>query len=119
MIVKRVIKEELLTLAEVREMLHSIKEEREDEETDLPYEFRRALSHADVLAKLSPEQSRALVERLLTLEKMKPEIAVRIADILPMTRDELRALYAKERFTLSPEELDEILAIVSEAALEG
>jgi len=121
MIVKRVIEEKPLTLSEVREALQRVKEQRlsEDEGTELPYEFRRALAHAETFAKLTPERARELVERLSTLEKMKPEIAVRIADILPMSRDELRALYAKERFTLSTEELDQILAIVSEVAIEG
>jgi len=120
MIVKEILNEELLTLAEVSQILQKVKEERlaEDEDAELPYEFRRALAHAEAFATLSPEDARALVERLLTLEKMKPEIAMRIADILPMTKDELRALYAKERFTLSTEELDEILTIVAQSALE-
>ena len=43
---------------------------------------------------------------------MKPDIAYRIASIMPKSRDELRAIYAKERFTLSGEELDEILDLV-------
>jgi DNA-directed RNA polymerase subunit F len=53
-----------------------------------------------------------MVEELCKLEKMNPEIAVKIADIRPKTKDELRAIYAKERFTLSEEELDSILEIV-------
>jgi DNA-directed RNA polymerase subunit F len=32
---------------------------------------------------------------------------------MPKTRDELRAIYAKERYTLTTEELDEILTIVA------
>jgi DNA-directed RNA polymerase subunit F len=43
---------------------------------------------------------------------MTPEIALKIADIGPVTKDELRAIYAKERFTLSEEELNGILEIV-------
>ena len=43
---------------------------------------------------------------------MKPEIAVRIADILPLTNDEVRSIYAKERYTLSEKELKDILEIV-------
>lgn len=49
---------------------------------------------------------------LMKLEKMTREIAVKIADVRPITKDELRAIYAKERFTLSEEELDGILEIV-------
>jgi DNA-directed RNA polymerase subunit F len=79
----------------------------------MSYEFRRSIEHANQLAKTSPEKSALLVQALLKLEKMKPEIAYRIANVMPRTRDELRAIYAKERFTLAPEELDTILEIVS------
>jgi DNA-directed RNA polymerase subunit F len=51
----------------------------------------------------------------MELEKMKPEIAVRIADISPRTRDELRTQYAKDRYTLPESELDSMLDLVSEA----
>ena len=50
--------------------------------------------------------------QLMKLEKMNKGIAVKIADIRPVTKDELRAIYAKERFTLSEEELNSILEIV-------
>jgi DNA-directed RNA polymerase subunit F len=43
---------------------------------------------------------------------MTSEIATKIADIRPKTKDEIRALYAKERFTLTDEDLDAILDIV-------
>jgi DNA-directed RNA polymerase subunit F len=48
----------------------------------------------------------------MKLEKMKEDIAYRIANLMPRTRDELRAIYAKERFNLTTEELDEILELV-------
>jgi DNA-directed RNA polymerase subunit F len=53
------------------------------------------------------------MSELLKLEKMKPEIAVRIADILPMSNDEIRSIYAKERYTLSEAELKQILELVA------
>ncbi|HOD85457.1 MAG TPA: RNA polymerase Rpb4 family protein, partial [Methanoculleus sp.] len=56
--------------------------------------------------------ARALVAELMKLEKMKEDIAYRIANLMPRTRDELRAIYAKERFNLTTEELDEILELV-------
>ncbi len=107
-------KEDLLTLAEVKELLDQIKLSRADEE-ELGYELRRAMRHAELFAKGSAEESRRTVEELMKLEKMTPEIAIKIADIRPKTKDELRAIYAKERFTLSEEELDRILDI----ALQG
>jgi DNA-directed RNA polymerase subunit F len=117
MIVKSVLKEDLLTLAEVKEILDEVKSKRASEagEEELGYELRRAIRHADLFAKGTAEESRRMVTDLLKLEKITPEIAVKIADLRPRTKDELRALYAKERFTLSEEELDAILDVVLRA----
>ncbi|MHC1569695.1 MAG: RNA polymerase Rpb4 family protein [Candidatus Syntropharchaeales archaeon] len=110
MIVKKVLSEEMLTLAEAKAILMEVREEREGEE--LSYEKRKAIEHAELFCHMDAARSRELVKELETLEKMKPELAIRIADILPETRDEVRAIYAKERFTLTEEELDAILDIV-------
>lgn len=115
MIVKNILSEELLTISEVREMLNEIMEERLGREEELRYELRKAINHAEMFSRMSAQKSRELVNKLMELEKMKPEIAVRIADLVPQSRDELRTLYAKERYTLSEAELDSILDLVSEA----
>jgi DNA-directed RNA polymerase subunit F len=111
MIVKSIMQEELLTMAEVKDILDQIRLKRADEE-ELGYELRRAIRHAEFFAKGTAEESRRIVEELAKLEKMNKEIAVKIADVRPVTKDELRAIYAKERFTLSEEELNAILEIV-------
>jgi DNA-directed RNA polymerase subunit F len=111
MIVKSVLQEDLLTLAEVKEILDQIRLKRADEE-ELGYELRRAIRHADLFTRGTAEESQAMVAELMKLEKMNKQIAVKIADIRPTTKDELRAIYAKERFTLSEEELTCILEIV-------
>ena len=89
-----------------------VESERIAAEKELSYEFRRSMDHANQLAKTTPEKSKDLVDKLLKLEKMKPEIAYRIANIMPKSRDEVRAIFAKERFTLSPEEIDSIIDLV-------
>lgn len=117
MIVKEVVDEELLTLAEVKEMLVQIMEERREEsDEEQVYEFRKALNHAEIFSKLSASDAKKLVAELMDFEKMKPAIAVRIADILPLSRDELRSIYAKEKFTIKDEELDAILDTVRQYA---
>ena len=117
MIVKEVLNEELLTLAEGKDILTAIAEERREKGIEVSYSFRKALNHAEQFSRISGVKSRELVNKLLELEKMKPVIAVRIADILPQSRDELRSIYAKEKYTLSNEELDQILDYVF-AAME-
>jgi DNA-directed RNA polymerase subunit F len=112
--VKAVVGEERISLAELKEVLIQVEESRREDATEMAYELRRSIEHATHLTKSTPEQAKALVAALLALEKMKPDIAYRITNIMPRTRDELRAIYAKERFTLTGEELDRILALVSE-----
>jgi DNA-directed RNA polymerase subunit F len=107
--VKGIISEERVTLPAVRSTLLGVESERIAAEKEMSYEFRRSIEHANKLAKTSPEKSDALVAELLKMEKMKPEIAYRIANIMPKTRDEVRAIFAKERYNLTPEELDTII----------
>ncbi len=115
MIVKQVFDEEMLTLAEAKEILVDIREIRAEKEMELGYELKRAINHAEHSSKTDGASSRKLVEELLKLEKMKPEIAFRLADIMPTSFDEIRSIYAKERFTLSEEELTQILDTVTAA----
>ena len=113
MLVKQIISEDILTLGEVRDLLEEVKTERANETKELGYELRKAISHAEIFYKLDSKKSREMVNELLKLEKMKPEIAIRIADLLPMSNDEVRSIYAKERYTLSEKELKQILDIVA------
>ncbi|MDD1719786.1 MAG: RNA polymerase Rpb4 family protein [Methanoregulaceae archaeon] len=110
--VKGVISEERITLPELREALLRVEAERLETGKEMSYELRRSIEHANQLAVIPGERSRALVVELLALEKMKPDIAFRIASIMPKTKDELRAIYAKEKYSLTVEELDAILNLV-------
>lgn len=113
--VKKIISEDMMTLPELREELIAIREQRSvgelDDETSrsISYELRKSIDHADSLSKCSVETAKSLLVDLSSMEKMKPEIAYRIVNIMPQSRDEIRAIYAKERFTLLPEDLDQIL----------
>jgi DNA-directed RNA polymerase subunit F len=110
--VKGILSEEKVTLPELRSVLMGVESERVAAEREMSYEFRRSLEHANQLAKTDPEKAKDLIEKLSAMEKMKPDIAYRIANIMPKTRDEVRAIFAKERFTLSPEEIDAIIDAV-------
>ncbi len=116
MIVKQIIGVELLTMSEVRDLLIKVKEAREKEDKELGYELRKAIAHAEMFSKLDSKQSRELANELSKLEKMKPELAIRIADILPISNDEVRSIYAKERYTLTEQELKQILELVTKFA---
>ncbi len=120
MIVKEIIGETALTLAEAKDMLNTQrkrgrgkKKKGTEEEEEERYERRKASENTTKFAKLGAKESRALINELLKLEKAKEEIAVRIADLMPKSKNEVRAIYAKERFTLTEANIEEILDCVA------
>jgi DNA-directed RNA polymerase subunit F len=116
-IFKEKVDEEYLTIAETKEILEDIEAERAvDEDREMRYELSRAIEHVNRFAELDAEESREFVEELLEHEKVDEKTAHKIADLRPLDRDELRAVYAQERYSLSGEELDEILNTIKKYA---
>ena len=111
MIVKKIFKEDPISMSEANEILEEIRAGL-DPEKEVSYVMRRAIAHAQKFSKIDKDSARKLFEELLLQEKMKPEIAIKIVDILPNTRGELRTIYAKERYNLTQEDLDSILDTV-------
>lgn len=103
---------EYITISEAKEIMEKIAKKRQ-EESELLFETRRALKHLRTFAKLPAEKAKELVEELMKLPQVgKKEIAVKLVDIMPRIPDEVRVIYAKERFTITPEQIDEILEII-------
>jgi len=120
MIVKEVLNESVLTLAEAKEILTlqmtgggETKKKEGEEEVEIRYERRKATEHTTKFAKGGAKESRALINELLGLAKMKEGIAIRIADLMPKSPNEVRAIYAKERFTLTEADIEGILDCVA------
>lgn len=97
----------LLTLAEVKNIL-----EREAKKRELTYEQKLALEHARTFARISATNANKLISELKKLEFISEAIAYKIADVLPRHEDDVRAIFAKERYTLEKEDIDKILEIV-------
>ncbi|MFB6131363.1 MAG: RNA polymerase Rpb4 family protein [Salinigranum sp.] len=107
-IFKEKVREEYLTVSEVKEYLADVEAERAaDPDRELRYELARAIEHVNRFAVLE------LVEELLELEKVDEPTAFKIADLLPQDRNELRAVFAQKRFALDGDELDAILNVVA------
>jgi len=98
----------IVSLAEVKNILRKISKERKD----LIYEQKVAMEHAERFAKLPVKQTKDLIDELLKLEHMDELQAYKIADILPMTVDDVKAVFAKERYTPNEKEIKNILEIV-------
>ncbi|RLI81651.1 RNA polymerase Rpb4 [Archaeoglobales archaeon] len=109
---KEVLEFEYITISEAKEILEEIAKKRQ-EKADLLYETRRGLRHLRNFAKLQPEKAKELVEELEKLPQVgRRDLAVKIADIMPDIPDEIRTIFAKERFNITPEQIEEILEVV-------
>ena len=80
----------------------------------IQYEHKLALDHVRVLAQSTPEISKAIIEKVSDLEHVDEYYAAKIADILPMHPDDVRSIFARERFSLGREEIDSIINAVRE-----
>jgi DNA-directed RNA polymerase subunit F len=116
-IFKAKIDEEFLTHGEVKEILADLEHERAaDEDREMRYELARAIEHVNRFTTLDPEESREFVDELREFEKVDEPTAYKIVNLLPRDRNELRAIYAQERYSLSGDELDDILDVVAKYA---
>ncbi len=104
----------LVSLSEVKNMLKKIEKERKE----LIYEQRIALEHAQKFAKLSVKQTKDLIKDLMKSENIGEAHAHKIADILPTSEDDVKAIFAKERVTPSESEIKNILKIVGKYYIE-
>lgn len=111
-IFKEIQEEEYLTIAETKELLATIEAERVEQEREMRYELARAIEHVNRLATLDGEEARKLVEELEAFDHVDEAIAIKIADLLPRDRTELRSIYAQERYSLDADQLDDILDVV-------
>jgi len=97
-----------VSLAEIKDLLEREKVAR----PALSMEQSYAYQHASTFARVTPEQAQKLVKDLSEIPMMSEFNAVKIADVLPTHADDVRAIFAKERFALSKEDMDRVLEIV-------
>src|SRR5437667_6296282 len=71
-----------------------------------------SLSHASLCARVPAEKVLPIVKELMEIPMMSPFNAVKIVDLMPTHLDDVRAIFAKERFSLSKEDADKVLEIV-------
>ncbi len=103
---------EYITISEAKEIMEKITAKRQ-EEGELLFETRRALKHLRTFAKLPADRAKELVKDLMELPQVgRKDLAVKLADIMPRIPDEVRVIYAKERVTLTSEQIQEILDIL-------
>jgi DNA-directed RNA polymerase subunit F len=96
-------------------------EEAEEEETDplarLSFEKRATMDHVMGFQRVEEEKAKKMIEELHNIERVTDVHAYKIAELLPRDETELRPVFAKDRFTLEPEELKTIIEIVAKYRL--
>jgi len=108
------ISERVITISEVKDVLKQQEKEYADDSKEPLYEQKRAKEHADKFAKLSVKQAKEMSEKLSALSIQLPqERIVKIVDLLPETTDDVRAIFAKERFKYTEEEIKQITDLVA------
>ena len=80
----------------------------------IKYEHNLALDHVQKVSVTKLEQSKAIIKGVQDLEHVNVYYATKIADILPQSPDEVRALFARERFSLGNDEIAQIITAVKD-----
>ncbi len=99
----------VILISEVKEMLSKLSKEQE-----LNREQKIALEHSEKVAKLPAKKARELVKKLLEIGKIDEKKACKIADLLPKEKEEVVAIFAKETYIPSDDEIEQILEVVRE-----
>src|SRR2546430_3048345 len=92
--------ESYVSLAELKVILEKEKTVR----GELNPEQQYSLSHAPLVARVPAEKVLAIAKELMEIPMMSPFNAHKIVDLMPTHLDDVRAIFAKERFCLSQEE---------------
>ena len=96
-----------ISMAEAKKIITS-----REKESELGYEQKLAMEHLNKFTKLKPEKAKKFLEDISSVLRMSPETLVQIANLLPKNADELRLIFAREKFSLKEEEISKILEIV-------
>ncbi|KAA0002631.1 MAG: RNA polymerase Rpb4 family protein [Thermoplasmata archaeon] len=99
----------IVLISEVKEILSKLSKER-----DLKREQKIALEHSEKVNPIPAKKARELVSKLMEIGRIEEKQACKIADLLPKDEDELLAIFAKETYIPSKEEIEEILNLVRE-----
>ena len=116
MVKPELLKQESMTMAELKEKLEKIKE------TDKELNFRSErtleyLKQFDVLPLKKAEELKKKLEGL-KIQRLKEDIIIKITDLLPTTVDDLKAILAAYIVNINNEDMKKIVSVVNDFAPE-
>ncbi len=105
---RKIVKEETLSIPQVKEILESIEEERLDQFQ------RRTLDYASKFSKVKPEKAKLLIKGLMDKFELEENEAVEIVNCMPESIEELRVFLAGGRRIIETSKLEAILKFLDE-----
>jgi len=110
-----IIDDKYIPLVDVRKILEKKEKEYQTEEKEMLYEQKRALEHARRASKLTSKEVNEMKQKLAELDLgLSEEQLIKICNILPETVDDIRAVFAKERFKYNEEEIKKIIDVLDQ-----
>ncbi|MFB0566977.1 MAG: hypothetical protein ACETVM_00120 [Candidatus Bathyarchaeia archaeon] len=102
------LKEQVLTVAQVKKMLESIGEEKLDQLQ------RRSLDYASKFSRIDPEKAEILVKNLMEKFELEKEETVQLVNCMPESIEEVRVFLAGGRKIVEISKLQGILSLLDE-----
>ena len=108
------LEQKVISLAEAKKILENTNKQYEEEQMELLYEQKSALEHARKFSKLGAEDVKKMESELRGLDlDLRDEHIIKICDFLPDSVDDIRAIFAKERFRYEEGQIKKILDVVA------
>lgn len=105
---RKSLREQSLTIPQVKKMLESIGEEKMDQFQ------RRVLNYASKFSRTSPEEAKILVKSLIQQLELEEEEAIQIVNCMPESVEEIRMFLAGGRKIVETSKLLGILKLLDE-----
>jgi len=85
-----------------------------EEKSPLGLEQRTALEYAKKFAKIGKRKAEEMQAKLMKIDKMKPEVAIKVIDLMPLNADQVKLVFAKEKVSAGDKEVSEVMKIVED-----
>jgi len=105
---KKALREQPLTIPEVKKLLESLGEEKLDQFQ------RRSLDYASKFSRIEPEKAETLVQALKTRFGLEEEETIQLVNSMPESIEEIRVFLAGGRKIVEMSKLQEILNLIDE-----
>jgi len=102
------LREQVLTVAQVKKMLESLDEEKLDQLQ------RRSLDYASKFSRVDPEKAEILVKNLMEKFELEKEEAIQLVNCMPESIEEIRVFLAGGRKIVETSKLQGILSLLDE-----